>query len=69
MREPQGDVVSAHNVWNTIRAERPDVAELLVKPNWYFDRKAEVSQGQKGWIQKAVSEPGMASSECEVDGN
>lgn len=35
-------------------AERPDVAELLTKPNWYFDRKGEVSTGLNGWVKKAV---------------
>jgi hypothetical protein len=51
----ESDVVSAHNVWNTLQAERPDVAELLAQPVWYFDRKGEVSKGQKEWVQKAVS--------------
>jgi hypothetical protein len=49
-----GDVVSAHQVWNTLQAERPDVAELLAQPEWYFDRKGEVSKGQNGWVKKAV---------------
>lgn len=47
-------MVSAHHLWNTLQAERPDVAELLVQPNWYFDRKGEVSDGQRGWVQKSV---------------
>lgn len=55
MEGGESDVVSAHNLWNTLQAERPDVAELLTKPNWYFDRKGEVSEGQKPWVQKAVS--------------
>ncbi|KAI5449108.1 hypothetical protein NCC49_005334 [Naganishia albida] len=50
----ESDVVSSHNLWNTLQAERPDVAELLTKPNWYFDRKGEVSEGQKPWVQRAV---------------
>lgn len=50
----ESDVVSAHNVWNTIQAERPDVAELLATPNWYFDRKGEVSEGLNGWVKKAI---------------
>ncbi|KAJ9098494.1 hypothetical protein QFC19_006362 [Naganishia cerealis] len=49
----ESDVVSSHNLWNTLQAERPDVAELLAKPNWYFDRKGEVSEGQKPWVQRA----------------
>jgi hypothetical protein len=51
----ESDVVSAHHLWNTLQAERPDVAELLVRPNWYFDRKGEVSEEQNGWVQKSVS--------------
>jgi hypothetical protein len=51
----ESDVVSSHHLWNTLQAERPDVAELLVKPNWYFDRKGETSKGQNGWVQKSVS--------------
>ncbi|WOO84275.1 Taurine hydroxylase-like protein SAT17 [Vanrija pseudolonga] len=50
----ESDVVSAHNLWNTLQKERPDVAELLAKPDWYFDRKGEVSDGQKEWVQQAV---------------
>ncbi|WVW83551.1 hypothetical protein I302_105572 [Kwoniella bestiolae CBS 10118] len=50
----ESDVVSAHHLWNTLQKERPDVAELLTKPDWYFDRKGETSQGQKEWIKKAV---------------
>jgi hypothetical protein len=49
-----GDVVSAHHLWNTLQAERPDVAELFTSPEWYFDRKGEVSEGQNGWVKKAV---------------
>ncbi|CAK9786290.1 Clavaminate synthase-like protein [Cutaneotrichosporon oleaginosum] len=50
----ESDVCSAHNLWNTLQAERPDVAELLARPDWYFDRKGEVSAGQKEWVQKAI---------------
>lgn len=50
----ESDVCSAHNLWNTLQKERPDVAELLAQPNWYFDRKGEVSPGQKEWVQKAI---------------
>ena len=55
MEGGESDVVSSHHLWNTLQAERPDVAELLTKPNWYFDRKGEVSEGQKPWVQRAVS--------------
>jgi hypothetical protein len=53
----ESDVVSAHNLWNVLQTERPDIAEILSRPIWYFDRKGEVSQGQNGWVQKAVSRP------------
>ena len=55
MEGGESDVVSSHHLWNTLQAERPDVAELLTKPIWYFDRKGEVSEGQKPWVQRAVS--------------
>jgi hypothetical protein len=43
-----------HHVWNTLQKEHPDVAELLTKPIWYFDRKGEVSEGQDPYIKAAV---------------
>lgn len=56
----ESDLVSSHHVWNTLQKENPDVAETLTKPIWYFDRKGEVSQGQKDWIKASVFylEPG-----------
>ncbi|VUC36825.1 unnamed protein product [Clonostachys rosea] len=39
----ESDVASIHNFWNILQAERPDIAELLTQPVWYFDRKGEVS--------------------------
>ncbi|WWC70478.1 uncharacterized protein I206_104429 [Kwoniella pini CBS 10737] len=50
----ESDIVSAHHLWNTLQKERPDVAELLAKPDWYFDRKGETSEGQNEWIKKSV---------------
>lgn len=50
----ESDVASIHQVWNILQAERPDVAELLTKPVWYFDRKGEVSQGEEPYIRTAV---------------
>ncbi|WWD17576.1 hypothetical protein CI109_102017 [Kwoniella shandongensis] len=50
----ESDVVSAHHLWNTLQRKRPDVAELLAKPDWYFDRKGETSEGQNDWIKKAI---------------
>ena len=50
----ESDLVSSHEVWNVLQKENPDVAELLTQPIWYFDRKGEVSEGEKGWIRTAV---------------
>ncbi|KAI1634702.1 hypothetical protein F4809DRAFT_501243 [Biscogniauxia mediterranea] len=50
----ESDVASIHQVWNILQAERPDVAELLTKPIWYFDRKGEQSQGEDPYIRTAV---------------
>jgi hypothetical protein len=50
----ESDVVSVHRVWNVLQREYPDVAELLTRPVWYFDRKGEVGEGQGEWIRQAV---------------
>ncbi|KAL1840798.1 hypothetical protein VTK73DRAFT_3664 [Phialemonium thermophilum] len=50
----ESDVVSVHHVWNVLRREHPDVAELLTRPIWYFDRKGETSVGQEEWIRQPV---------------
>ncbi|KAL7422613.1 hypothetical protein Q5752_003261 [Cryptotrichosporon argae] len=50
----ESDVVSAHHVWNTLQQRRPDVAELLTKSDWHFDRKGERSDDQNDWVKKAV---------------
>jgi len=50
----ESDLVSMHHVWNVLQAEHPDVAELLTKPIWYFDRKGEVSEGQDPYMKAAV---------------
>ncbi|EGS17562.1 uncharacterized protein CTHT_0068960 [Thermochaetoides thermophila DSM 1495] len=50
----ESDIVSVHNVWNILQREHPDVAELLTKPIWYFDRKGEVSIGQEEYIRQPV---------------
>lgn len=50
----ESDIVSVHGVWNALQRDHPDVAELLTKPIWYFDRKGEVSDGQEGWIRQPV---------------
>ena len=50
----ESDLVSVHNVWNTLQRENPDVAELFTQPIWYFDRKGEVSDGQQEWTRQPV---------------
>lgn len=50
----ESDLVSAHHLWNTLQREHPDVAELLTKPIWYFDRKGEVSEGQDEWTRQPI---------------
>ncbi|TGZ78678.1 Clavaminate synthase-like protein [Ascodesmis nigricans] len=54
MRGGESDIVSAHHVFNTLQRERPDIVRTLCEPNWYFDRKGEVSKGQKEWIRSSV---------------
>lgn len=50
----ESDIVSIHNVWNTLQRENPDVAELLTQPIWYFDRKGETSEGEEDWIRNPI---------------
>lgn len=50
----ESDLVSSHNVFNTLQRRRPDVVELLCKPIWYFDRKGETSRGQQEWIRTSI---------------
>ncbi len=56
----ESDIVSVHNVWNALQREHPDVAELLTKPIWYFDRKGEESEGDAPYTRQPVFylEPG-----------
>ncbi|KAN0062749.1 hypothetical protein ACQY0O_004944 [Thecaphora frezii] len=50
----ESDIVSSHAVWNQLQRTRPDVAETLASNNWHFDRKGEVSRGQRGWYTKPI---------------
>lgn len=50
----ESDLVSSHNVYNTLAAERPDVLKTLISPIWYFDRKGETSTGQEEFIRTSV---------------
>lgn len=50
----ESDIASSHHVYNTIRQERPDLFAALTTPNWYWDRKGEVSEGQEDWTIGSV---------------
>ena len=50
----ESDICSSHAVYNTLRRERPDILKTLIKPEWYFDRKGEISVGQKEWIKTSI---------------
>lgn len=50
----ESDICSSHLVYNTLRAERPDVLQTLIEPTWYVDRKGEVSQGQEPYIRTSI---------------
>ncbi|KAJ6086136.1 hypothetical protein N7486_010417 [Penicillium sp. IBT 16267x] len=50
----ESDLVSSHNVYNTLAIERPDVLKTLTEPIWYFDRKGETSTGEKEFIRTSV---------------
>ncbi|GAA95689.1 uncharacterized protein L969DRAFT_44919 [Mixia osmundae IAM 14324] len=50
----ESDIVSAHHVWNCLQKERPDIAELLTTPTFHFDRKGEVSDGQRPFVTKPI---------------
>lgn len=50
----ESDIVSTHHVFNTLQKEHPDVVETLCTPNWYFDRKGEVSDGEDPWYKSSI---------------
>lgn len=50
----ESDISSAQRVWNELQATRPDVAKTLASPIWNFDRKGEVSKGERGWYTMPV---------------
>jgi hypothetical protein len=61
----ESDIVSSHAVWNYLQQHHPDVAELLTRPIWYFDRKGEVSAGQQPYTRQPVFYLENAGSEAE----
>jgi hypothetical protein len=50
----ESDIVSVHRVWNVLQEEYPEVAEVLTRPVWYFDRKGEVGEGQEEWVRQPI---------------
>ncbi|KAE8448494.1 hypothetical protein EG329_009375 [Mollisiaceae sp. DMI_Dod_QoI] len=50
----ESDIVSTHNVFNYLQKHHPDVVKTLVEPNWYFDRKGEVSKGDEQWYRSSI---------------
>ncbi|KAJ5084950.1 hypothetical protein NUU61_009529 [Penicillium alfredii] len=49
------DIVGLLCVAKSLSGERhPDVVETLCEPNWYFDRKGEVSTGEEEWIRGSI---------------
>ncbi|CAG8307832.1 unnamed protein product [Penicillium salamii] len=50
----ESDIASTHHVFNTLQERHPDVAQTLCEPNWYFDRKGEVSEGEEEWIRGSI---------------
>ncbi|KAL5335704.1 hypothetical protein BJX70DRAFT_310797 [Aspergillus crustosus] len=50
----ESDIVSTHHVYNVLQREHPEVIQTFAEPNWYFDRKGEVSEGQEPWYKGAV---------------
>ena len=43
----ESDIVSSHDVYNTLQASYPEVAHLLTRLIWNFDRKGKVSEGEE----------------------
>lgn len=41
-------------MFNVLQERHPDVIETMTTPNWYFDRKGEVSEGEEQWIRGSI---------------
>ncbi|KAF2716163.1 Clavaminate synthase-like protein [Polychaeton citri CBS 116435] len=50
----ESDIISTHHVFNTLQRENPEVIRTMVTPNWYFDRKGEVSEGMEPYYRSAI---------------
>ncbi|EPE05885.1 taurine catabolism dioxygenase [Ophiostoma piceae UAMH 11346] len=47
----ESQVVSAHNIFNTLRREHPEVLRQLCTAHWFYDRKGEESAGELPWMR------------------
>lgn len=54
MEGGESDIASTHLVYNILQKEYPEVVRELVKPEWWYDRKGEVSEGEEGYFRRAV---------------
>ncbi len=50
----ESDIASTQEIFNVLQKEHPEAVEEFVKPNWWFDRKGEVSEGQEEYYRSAV---------------
>lgn len=60
MEGGESDIASTHLIYNHLQEHHPDVVRELVKGDWYYDRKGEMSEGDEPWFRRAVFmlEPG-----------
>lgn len=54
MEGGESDIVSTHDVFNVMQRDNAEVVETLATPNWYFDRKGEVSAGEDPWYVSSI---------------
>ena len=50
----ESDIASQHAVFNALQREHPEAIKTFVKPNWWFDRKGEMSDGDEPYYRSAV---------------
>ena len=50
----ESDIVSSHHVYNTLQKEHPEVVKTLCEPNWYWDRKGDISVGQQPFMRQPI---------------
>ncbi|KAJ5669537.1 Taurine hydroxylase-like protein SAT17 [Penicillium macrosclerotiorum] len=50
MEGGESQVVSTHNIYNVLRRERPDILRQMCQVQWFYDRKGEINDGEKEWM-------------------